>query len=89
MPIVSAAVNPLAAPRLWDWYQKHLQQVEAFHPLHYERVITGIVPLAGLDRTEEVNAFFNTYIEKKPQHKDSIDLALENLAINAAMRSAD
>jgi tricorn protease interacting factor F2/3 len=88
MPIASAAANPLAAPRLWDWYQKHLPQVEAFHPLHYERVITGIVPLAGLGCVEEVNAFFNTYIEQKPQHKDAIDLALENLAINAAMRSA-
>jgi tricorn protease interacting factor F2/3 len=88
MPIVSAAVNPIAAPRLWDWYRKHLQQVEAFHPLHYERVITGIVPFAGLDRTEEVQAFFNAHIEQKPQHRDACDLALENLAINAAMRAA-
>jgi tricorn protease interacting factor F2/3 len=89
MPIVSAAANRFAGPRLWDWYQKHLRQVEAFHPLHYERVITGIIPVAGLDRAEEINAFFTTYIEQKPQHKDAIDLALENLAINAAMRSAD
>jgi hypothetical protein len=87
MPIVSAAANRHAAPRLWDWYMAHLRQVEAFHPLHYERVITGTIPVAGLDRTEEVTAFFNTYIEQKPQHKDAIDLALENLAINAAMRS--
>jgi tricorn protease interacting factor F2/3 len=87
MPIVSAAANRHAAPRLWDWYMAHLQQVEAFHPLHYERVITGTIPVAGLDRTEEVATFFNTYIEQKPQHKDAIDLALENLAINAAMRS--
>ncbi len=88
VPIVFAAANPIAAQHLWEWYETHLLQLEAFHPLHYERVITGIVPLAGLDRTEEVNAFFSTYIEQKPQHKDSIDLALENLAINAAMRSA-
>lgn len=89
MTIVSAAANRHAAPRLWDWYMAHLQQVEAFHPLHYERVITGIIPLAGLNYTEEVNEFFTTYKEQKPQHKDAIDLALENLAINAAMRFAD
>jgi tricorn protease interacting factor F2/3 len=88
MPIVSAAANPLAAPRLWEWYREHFEQVISFHPLHYERVITGVVPLAGLDRTEEVNAFFNTHNEQKPQHRDAIDLSLENLAINAAMRSA-
>jgi tricorn protease interacting factor F2/3 len=88
MPIVSAAANPLAAPHLWEWYLKHLEQVEAFHPLHYERVITGVVPLAGLDRTDDLLAFFKAHIEQKPQHRDAVDLALENLAINAAMRSA-
>lgn len=89
MPIVSAAANRLAAPRLWAWYQNHLPQVEAFHPLHYERVITGIIPVAGLGRAEEVDEFFTTYREQKPQHKDAIDLALENLAINSAMRFTD
>jgi tricorn protease interacting factor F2/3 len=89
MPIVSAAANRPAASRLWDWYQAHLPQVEALHPLHYERIITDIIPVAGLDRTEEVNAFFNTYIRQKPLHTDTIDLALENLDINATMRSAN
>jgi tricorn protease interacting factor F2/3 len=89
MPIVSAAANRHAAPRLWDWYMAHLQQVEAFHPLHYERVITGTIPVAGLDHTEEVNEFFTTYKAQKPQHEDAIELALENLAINATMRSVD
>jgi tricorn protease interacting factor F2/3 len=86
LPVVSAAGNPVAAPRLWDWYQQHLEELEAFHPLHYERVVTGITPLAGLDRAEEVNAFFNNYIDRKPKYKDAVELALENLAINAQMR---
>jgi hypothetical protein len=42
-----------------------------------------------LDHTEEVNEFFTTYKAQKPQHKDAIELALENLAINATMRSVD
>jgi tricorn protease interacting factor F2/3 len=86
MPITAAAGNPVAAPHLWDWYATHLKRLEAFHPLHYERVITGLVPLAGMDCMESVNAFFSDYVEKKPTHKDAIDLALENLAINVGLR---
>jgi hypothetical protein len=86
--IVSAAGNHAAAPWLWQWYRQHLEQLEAFHPLLYERVITGIMPLAGLDQQTQVEAFFSTYLERQPQLKDAVELALENLAINARMRGA-
>ncbi len=87
VPIMAAAGNPVAVPLLWEWYQQHLNKLETFHPLLYERVITGIVPLAGLQHREQVKTFFSTYIEQKPQLKDAIDLALENLDINARMHS--
>jgi hypothetical protein len=62
--------------------------LEAFHPLLYERVITGIVPLGGLGREEAVRAFFESYIQQRPQLKDAVELALENLAINSRLRDA-
>ncbi len=87
VPIVAAAGNTFAVPYLWDWYKNHLQNLETFHPLLYERVITGIVPMGGLDREEEVKAFFETYLTQRPQLKDAVELALENLAINSHMRA--
>jgi tricorn protease interacting factor F2/3 len=88
LPIVAAAADPGIAPHLWDWYKDHLQAVEAFHPLLYERVITGMVPLAGIGRKDEVSGFFLDYRKKAPQYDDAIALALENLAINERMRRA-
>jgi tricorn protease interacting factor F2/3 len=87
-PIAAAGGNTVAAPHLWDWYQGHLQALEDFHPLLYERVITGIVPLGGLGREDEVNSFFGAYLEAAPHLKDAVELALEYLEINTAMRTA-
>ncbi len=88
MPIAAAAGNPLAAAHMWPWYQKHRSQLEAFHPLLYERVITGIVPVAGLDNEDDVTAFFQSYVQQRPHLKDVVELALENLQINARLRAA-
>jgi aminopeptidase N len=88
IPIAAAADNPAAMPRMWDWYQQHLERLETFHPLLYERVITGIVPLGGMDREADVRDFFDAYIQKRPQFKDAVELALENLSINSRLRAA-
>jgi len=89
MPIAAAAGNPEAAPRMWAWYKLHLGQLEAFHPLLYERVITGIVPVGGLAHEEEVRAFFESYVQQRPNLKDAVELALEHLEINSRMREAN
>jgi aminopeptidase N len=86
LPIAAAADNPSATPRMWAWYREHLEQLEAFHPLLYERVITGILPLGGLGNEEAVFTFFNDYLKKRPELRDATDLALENLEINQRMR---
>ncbi len=82
IPVVAAAANPTARSRLWDWYLLHLDQLENFHPLLYERVITAIWPAAGLGRQETVEDFARNYVVKHPRLKDAINLALENLEIN-------
>ncbi len=87
MPIAAAGGNPVAAPHLWEWYRSHLSSLEAFHPLLYERVITGIVPLGGLGNEADVNAFFDGYLNDRPQLKDAVELALEYLEINSKMRA--
>ncbi len=88
MPVAAAGSNPAAAEHIWNWYTRQLNRLENFHPLLYERVITGIVPIGGLGREIEVNAFFGQYLAGHPQLKDAVELALENLAINSQVRAA-
>jgi tricorn protease interacting factor F2/3 len=88
LTIAAAAVNPCALPHLWPWYRDHLADLEAFHPLLYERVITSVWPYAGLAYADEVHQFGEQYIKDQPQLADAAKLALENLAINQQMRNA-
>jgi tricorn protease interacting factor F2/3 len=86
IPIVAACANPHAVEHLWDWYLAHLSELEAFHPLLYERVIAAIVPAVGINKSESVGAFFKEYVEGHPQTGDVVRLAMEHLEINMRMR---
>jgi aminopeptidase N len=88
VPIVSMTANPNAVPYMWDWFRSHLNAFEQFHPLHYERVIVGIIPVCGLGREDEVTAFFREYMRKKSMARDAIKLSLEKLEINSRMRNS-
>jgi tricorn protease interacting factor F2/3 len=85
--LVSAAQHPEAASWLWDWFKAHLDELEQFHPMLYERVIGAFIPACGLVQTEAVQKFFASYQEKKPSFADVIKLSLEKLEINLKMRS--
>ena len=87
MPIVSAAAVPRTGPFLWDWYLAHREELENFHPLLYERVITGIVPVCGLHCEDAVNSFFTDYLQRPEVPKEAIRMSLERLAVNGRLRS--
>ena len=89
VPVVAMASNPYAIASMWDWYVSNLQEIEKFHPLLYERVIAAIVPVAGMERADEVKAFFEDYMQKTDTAKDVIKLSLERLEINLRMRSTN
>ena len=89
IPVVAMASNPYAIASMWDWYVSNLQEIEKFHPLLYERVIAAIVPVAGMERADEVKAFFEDYMQKTDTAKDVIKLSLERLEINLRMRSTN
>jgi tricorn protease interacting factor F2/3 len=86
IPISSMAANPHAIPSLWDWFVSHLDRIEQFHPAHFDRVIEAIVPIAGIEREEQVHAFFEQYMREKDKAGDVIRMSLEKLRINANMR---
>jgi aminopeptidase N len=88
IPLVSMAVNPHALPIMWDWYTEHVTELETFHPLLYERVIAGIIPIAGMVDPETVRSFFKKYLQDKLLAADIIRLSLEKLEINLNMRQA-
>ena len=87
VPITYMAANPYAIPYMWEWYGSHLEELEKFHPMHYERVIAAVVPLCGLGYEEEIRTFFQDYMSKKEGSKDVIRLSLERLEINSKMRN--
>jgi aminopeptidase N len=89
IPVVAMASNPYAISSMWDWYVSNLQEIEKFHPLLYERVIASIVPVAGMERADEVKAFFEDYMQKTDTAKDVITLSLERMEINLRMRSTN
>jgi aminopeptidase N len=86
IPIGVLSENLSAMPLMWDWYVSNLQRLEQFHPVHYERVLTSIVPLCGIGREEEVRGFFEKYAAKKEKLSDVVSLCLEKLEINGRMR---
>lgn len=88
VPIVSMSANPYAFPTLWDWYKSQVNELEQFHPLHYERVIGAVIPVCGLGKEDEVRDFFQDYMGRKEIAKDVIKLSLEKMEINSRMRKA-
>ena len=89
VPVVAMASNAYAIPLLWDWFVSNLEQIEKFHPMIYERVIAAFVPMAGMERSQEVKSFFNNYLQKTDKAADVIKLSLERLEINLHMRAAN
>jgi hypothetical protein len=54
--------------------------------MHYERVIQAIVPLCGMGKAAEVEAFFEDFMNRKDLAKEVIRMSLEKLRINQRMR---
>ena len=88
IPLVAMAQNPHALSELWPWYLSHIDQLEQFHAILYERVIAAFVPVAGLFEADRVETFMTQYATDQPQFKDVINLSLEKMAIYLRMRTA-
>ena len=88
IPMTVAAANPYATGDMWQWFTDHVDSLETLHPLLYERVIAGIVPVSGLSNPEDVNTFFSQYLDQKPHLEAVVRMSLERLEINHRMRSS-
>ena len=86
VPMTAAAANPYATGAMWQWFADHVDSLETLHPLLFERVIAGIVPVSGLSNPEDVNIFFRQYLDQKPHLEAVVRMSLERLEINHRMR---
>ena len=84
IPLVSMAANPVAADTMWDWFVSTIERLERFHHLHFERVLTALVPVCGPGRHAAVRDFLEDYMSRKPGAADAIKLSLERLTIHSA-----
>jgi aminopeptidase N len=82
------AENVHAIPELWPWFLANRERYEAFHPIHYERVLAAIIPYGGLGKEDEVRSFFESYMRKSDKARDAIRLSLEKLEIHSKMHKA-
>lgn len=82
----SMAVNPHAVPLMWDWFKDTQDQLEQFHPVHYERVLASIIPICCLGKEREAKSFFDNYMAQTEKAGDTIRFSLERLEINSRMR---
>jgi tricorn protease interacting factor F2/3 len=84
--IGSLTTNPHAIPGMWDWYLANLKKFEAYHPLHYERIIASIIPICGIGKEQTIRNFFNDYLKKNDKFQDAVKWSLERLEVNLRMR---
>lgn len=89
-PVMFLGQNIKAADSglMWKWYQENIKKLEKLHPMHYERVITSVIGLGGLERYDEMKDFFTKYMDEHPDARDTIKMTLERLEINLKLRKS-
>ncbi|WXG40557.1 MAG: M1 family metallopeptidase [Candidatus Freyarchaeum deiterrae] len=86
--IINMAIqNPIMTDYMWQWFLDNQVKLEQLHPIHFERVIAGLIPICGLDKETEVKKFFEDYMKKKEAVKDTIKMTLEKLEVNSRLRN--
>jgi len=93
IPLYVMSGNPALAPHLWDMFKENQERLEKLHPMHFERVMIGIISVGGLSQEKRIKEFFMTYSpdsQKSYQKhlRESMDMALEMLEVNLKLRKS-
>ena len=80
----SAARNPDARDGTWDWIAQKFEWLRGIYEGTgvLSRYLTYVLPILGIDRTEEVTKFFAKH--KAPEIIKGVEAGLEKLRINEA-----
>jgi aminopeptidase N len=93
IPPYFMAVNPALTSHLWSMFRKNQEKLEKLHPVHFERVLIGVISSGGLFQSEEIKEFFSTYAPESQKTylkhlRESMDMALEMLEVNLKLRKS-
>ena len=81
--LAEASCNPFAFDWMWDWYTGHLAQIETEIPLpNVQSIMVCLIPLCGIGHRQEVEACLHEFSTRHPATSDSLEMALELLAVN-------
>jgi tricorn protease interacting factor F2/3 len=84
--VSATAQNPVARQFMWQWFEANLHRLEALPLGQVERIIVNIVPICGIGYQDEVVGRLSDFVDRFPRAKDSVQMALELLAINERLR---
>ncbi len=84
--ISMAGQNPIMTGYMWQWFLDNLEKLEQLHPMQFESIIAGLIPICGLGKEPEVRQFLEKYVKKNETVKDTIKMALERLDVNSRLR---
>jgi hypothetical protein len=93
IPIYMMSANPSLTPYLWEMFRDYQDKLEEFHPIHFERILIGVITAGGLTNAQEIKEFFSTYTPKplksyQKHLRDTLDMALEVLDVNLKLKKA-
>jgi tricorn protease interacting factor F2/3 len=88
IPITVFAMNPDAAGMMWQWYGENREALRRFHPLLFERVLSSILPIAGMSREGQVWDYFKDDFGREGVSAAVVRMSLEKLAVNVRMRAS-
>jgi hypothetical protein len=93
IPLYVMSGNPALAPHLWDMFKENQERLEKLHPMHFERIMIGIISVGGLAQEKRIKEFFVTYAPESQKSyqrhlRESMDMALEMLEVNLKLRKS-
>ncbi len=91
IPLSMMSANPSLTSDLWEMFRNNQGKLEKFHPLHFERILIGVITIGGLVYEQEIKDFFSTYAPESMKSyqkylRQTLDMALEVLDVNLKMR---
>ncbi|MEJ5358360.1 MAG: M1 family metallopeptidase [Desulfobacterales bacterium] len=89
LPVAALAARRDTGALLWAWYTGRRERIERLHPMIHERVLAAVIPAAGRERPEEVQAFGADFLRHRPRLADVVRLSLERLEIGLRLRRAN
>lgn len=79
--------NLAARDRLWDLFESHISDIAGVHAYLLGEILLAVVAHAHPKDDSRVHAFCQAYARDHPEHRDTLQMALELRAVAAQLRA--